>query len=516
MNNNEYELKLKAVLDDSDVKKKLAQLRGQQMSGNTNTPNASGLNIQNALGQLNATLQRLNTILTKLDKSVVSGRGGSSAGTDGLLAGSVAARVGGRTRRTSGQIGSPADRLLDSLQGTRRGRALASAYRQGNFSATWLRNQIESRHLMNETNAMMLSDMDLHRGGMNPAQMNMQMANWRRSQRLSMLTGQAGGQTAVGHTPIGMSPGGKAMGRLIGGMVIGQLAGGVSNYAESTGNTGVAKTISAAGNVAQGAFTGAAIGSIIPGVGTGIGAGIGATIALVNSGLEELAERAREAAEAMGGQEARVKSGRLFDIQMRDFKTQQEDKKRLEKKDWGYFRQQLDETGKKFRNVQENMGKMGIEQEGGVEAYEKKTLELMRLRGADDAEVKQRKRNVDIYRDQTYWYQKHSGRIDYLNQILKNQEKDNKTGSAMRGGWHVPSPQQRASAAQDAAQFLQKQLEGMVAPNMNQVNSLASQGFMISQSDDSIRLKQQTDYLRDIYTVTKQIRDKETEAATYA
>lgn len=170
MNNNEYELRLKAVLDDSDVKKKLAQLRGQQMSGSTNTPNASGLNIQNALGQLNTTLQRLNTILTKLDKSVVSGRGGASAGTDGLLAGSVAARAsGGRGRRASGQMGSPADRLLDSLQGSRRGRALASAYRQGNFSATWLRNQIESRHLMNETNAMMLSDMDLRRGGMNPA-----------------------------------------------------------------------------------------------------------------------------------------------------------------------------------------------------------------------------------------------------------------------------------------------------------------------------------------------------------
>lgn len=192
--NNEYELKLKAVLDDSDVKKKLAQLRGQQMSGSTNTPNASGLNIQNALGQLNTTLHRLNTILTKLDKSVGSGRGGSSAGTDGLLAGSVAARVsGGRGRRASGQMGSPADRLLDSLQGTRKGRALASAYRKGNFSATWLRNQIESRHLMNEANAMMLSDMDLHRGGMNPTQMNMQMANWRRSQRLSMLTGRAGG-----------------------------------------------------------------------------------------------------------------------------------------------------------------------------------------------------------------------------------------------------------------------------------------------------------------------------------
>ena len=478
--NNEYELKLKAVLDDSDVKKKLAQLRGQQMSGSTNSPNASGFNIQNALGQLNTTLQRLNTILTKLDKSVVSGRGGSSAGTEGLLAGSVAARVSsGRGRRASGKMGSTVDRLLDSLQGTKEGRALASAYRQGNFSATWLRNQIESRKLLNEANAMLLSDMDLHRGDMNPAKINKQTAIGRWFQRLSMLKGQA----AVGQTPIGLSPSGRAMGQLIGGMVIGQLAGGVSNFAEATGNTGVAKTISAAGNMAQGAFAGAAVGSIIPGLGTAAGAGIGATIALVNSGLQELADRARDAAEALGGQEGRVKSGRLFDIQMRDFKTQQEDKKRLEKKDWGYFRQQLDETGKKFKSVQENMGKMGIEQEGGVEAYEKGTLELMRLKGADDAEVKQRQRNVDIYKDQTHWYQKHSGRIDYLNQILKNQEKDN-TGSVTRGGWNGPSLQQRASAANDAAQFLQKQLEGMVAPNMNQVNSLASQGFMISQSDD--------------------------------
>ena len=58
----------------------------------------------------------------------------------------------------------------------------------------------------------------------------------------------------------------------------------------------------------------------------------------------------------------------------------------------------------------------------------------------------------------------------------------------------------------------------MVAPDMNNVNSLASQGFMISKSDDDARLQQQNDYLRDIASITREIKNIESqkEGAIYA
>ena len=56
---------------------------------------------------------------------------------------------------------------------------------------------------------------------------------------------------------------------------------------------------------------------------------------------------------------------------------------------------------------------------------------------------------------------------------------------------------------------MQETLNGLKAPDMQQVNSLASQGFMISQSDDSRRLDETNKYLRDIASLTRQIKDKE-------
>lgn len=45
------------------------------------------------------------------------------------------------------------------------------------------------------------------------------------------------------------------------------------------------------------------------------------------------------------------------------------------------------------------MEKTGVAAEGGVEAYEKRTKELLELRGKDDAEVKQRQKTADLYKD---------------------------------------------------------------------------------------------------------------------
>lgn len=98
---------------------------------------------------------------------------------------------------------------------------------------------------------------------------------------------------------------------------------------------------------------------------------------------------------------------------MKDFEQQRQDKEMLKKQATGtaaekseamtYFRTQLDDTKKKYESVKSKMDESGIAAEGGLEAYEKKTLKLMELRGKDDAEVKQRQEDADVYKDRGYW-----------------------------------------------------------------------------------------------------------------
>lgn len=69
--------------------------------------------------------------------------------------------------------------------------------------------------------------------------------------------------------------------------------------------------------------------------------------------------------------------------------------------------------------------------------------------------------------------------------------------------------QGKVAAQRDALSTLKETLEGLQRPDMEGVNSLASQGFMVSQSDDEIRLEETNKYLRDIASLTRQIKDKE-------
>lgn len=69
-------------------------------------------------------------------------------------------------------------------------------------------------------------------------------------------------------------------------------------------------------------------------------------------------------------------------------------------------------------------------------------------------------------------------------------------------------------AAEQAAS-LKEALEALKAPDMANVNSLASQGYMISAADDEARLEEANKYLADLVRLTREIKDKETEAAVY-
>lgn len=69
-------------------------------------------------------------------------------------------------------------------------------------------------------------------------------------------------------------------------------------------------------------------------------------------------------------------------------------------------------------------------------------------------------------------------------------------------------------AAEQAAS-LKEALEALRAPDLTNVNSLASQGYMISAADDEARLEEANKYLADLVRLTREIKDKETEAAVY-
>lgn len=70
------------------------------------------------------------------------------------------------------------------------------------------------------------------------------------------------------------------------------------------------------------------------------------------------------------------------------------------------------------------------------------------------------------------------------------------------------SEQQSQMFGNELVQRLQEKLRDLKAPNMTQVNSLASQGFMINKNDDEIRWKQQTDYASQQTQLQKEIRDR--------
>lgn len=281
---------------------------------------------------------------------------------------------------------------------------------------------------------------------------------------------------------------------------------------------------------------GAATGALVGGP---IGALVGGGIGVLNTAFQELADRARDAADALADQAARVKSGRRFDLDMKDFEQQRQDKQMLKKQATGtaaerseamaYFRTQLDDTKKKYENVRANMEKSGIAAEGGLEAYEKRTQKLMELRGKDNEEVRQRQETANIYKDQAYWLKKHSARIEQLESIVPKVPKARELATSKFGLVPGDHPEikdwtrygamggVRGLAAAEQAELFKEALANLKAPDMTPVNSLASQGFMIGNGiGDETMLDETNKYLNEIAHLTREIKNKETEAAVYS
>lgn len=515
MDTSEYTLRLKAILDTSDVQNKLSQLRLQQQSSNS-TGGGFG-------GQLQQALLKLNTTLVDLQHSIddLSERG-RAYGTGG---GGMFPVPFGRAlayRPTKGPaLPNPPLKLFNMKDPKQEGAwyiwkneqdlkgrierpvklklppgatKVGWKFPHGATKATWKLPSGAAkvtRELPWQSSAGW---------GLPPGAHSAFLSKMTGSRRMPNINWWKGGTTIAAP----MSNQMKANLKMGAGLAFGTIAGGVENYAQASGNQGLATGASFVKNIGLGASTGAFIGGLP-------GALIGAGVGTLNAAFEELARRAREAASALEDQHKRIFSGQRVDNALADMFIGQRDRKALEKNDRAYFEAELKKEQIHYGRISEAMKKdVGLGGEGlerfNLREYEKETERLMKLSGKDDSEVINRQNIAKLYIANAENLQKSDARISQLEQTLKS------FGSSIRS----PINKRRADAAAEQANSLKDILSGMKAPDMENVNSLASQGFMISQSDDSMRLKQQTDYLRDIYTVTKQIRDKETEAATYA
>jgi hypothetical protein len=121
------------------------------------------------------------------------------------------------------------------------------------------------------------------------------------------------------------------MGLTVGGSM---LLGGISNYAEATGHTGVSTAADFGSRMAMGAAMGMGAGPV--------GAAIGAAGGALAASFELLTKKATEAAAALATQKAAVYKGQEVDKRLNSYIRDKEDAKQLKAGNVGYFQHQLE------------------------------------------------------------------------------------------------------------------------------------------------------------------------------
>lgn len=246
-------------------------------------------------------------------------------------------------------------------------------------------------------------------------------------------------------------------------------------------------------------------------VGGPIGAAIGGSVGALTAAFDELARRAREAASALDEQHKRIFSGQTVDRSVREVFRDRADREAEKKGDRRYFEEELKKSEDLYKKALDALNKeVGAPGSKGLDRfklreYEKETERLMKLRGKDDAEVKRRQDVATLYKANADVLRRAEARTADVERIMQ------KLGPAER----TPLNKRRADAAAEQAKSLKEALKNLKAPDMANVNSLASQGFMISAADDEARLDEANKHLTDLVNLTRQIKDKENEAAVY-
>lgn len=495
---NDYTLNLKAVLDTSDVQQKIQKLQSTQNADKT------GANPVN--GNFTSLFQRLNTTLMNLQRSIDRlGSGRGLADHRGMVPTAAATAARGAPPITlNGQSTSPSVARFRPASGLTQaefnalrsmnvpvGRPLSQLQHALYLKAKDFPGQKFIDACNDPTNYSKLGSLTYYGMGNNMGLTNRRINNgWtpptfkdsKIGKNLKDLKNDFKRRSQLGR-----------MGLTVGGSM---LLGGITNYAEATGHTGV----STAANFGSKMTMGAAMGMQAGPVGAAIGMAGGALAA----SFELLTKKATEAAAALATQKAAVYKGQEVDKRLNSYIRDKTDAKQLKNGNVGYFQHQLELATDLNKRQEAQLQKIGL---GGTSQgrrfnlrnYESETLRLQSVTagGRFDKRIAERKKRAALYASNAPGWMESGDRIESLKETIKNLvgEKSKTTVGQ--------------SIATDQSIFLKGLLTGTIAPQMGQLNSLASQGFMTSTADDKAYIEQQLDYLKKICDLTRDIRDQE-------
>lgn len=534
----EHQLTLKAVLDTSQVKNELNKLRQNQQNA-TQGGTSAGFN-----GNISSVLRNLNTSIQNLQRSIDKllglGRQTAKVQTQPALIPTLARGSQGtlsQPQRSNAQR-SNVSRLIQPMnEFARQASDLYDAPRQFRAARTDLmaaRKALRQTYFGGRSAASayrVMQDLDYagYSAAENFMERNPTLAGFERSvsgyrrqinrRNIALETSRYSSylpdRTPVDRRALGM----RKMGIRLG---AGIVMGGLSEYAAATGNEGMSKGLSFGSNVATYAGMGMMFGPQ--------GAAMGAIFGAAKSGLDMLTESAKNAASALDQQASRVSGAAGTDKSVYGFFRGLNDEKALKDKDVGYFKQQLESANTRYDVAQKYLKGSGIGiEEGALEAYEKETLTMEQIKQGkfkpktiDDMKllqryggmseeklastIKVRNETADEYKRIAGDISGYKGRVDEVQKIIEELKKPD-----------TSKEKARQESITSRIETLQDKLSNMQAPGLENVNSLASQGFMISQSDDEARLEESNSYLRDIASITREIKnlEKEKETSTY-
>lgn len=504
----DYELRLRAVLDTTDVQKKLEKLRLAQNAENGGNAQPMNSNLNQVLGRLNNTIHNLQVAVDRLNQSQIKSRAQVSSPT---------VISAGRVRMP--ELKAPSVRVLKDIQlftnkinsifndlnslnipDAAVMKSLSKSVKQFKAGKISGRQLWERMDHYNDYSVIEQFQEKYHTA----ASFQRKITELRRKQiKNSALLNQFGQQAIVNQQWRGIKAEQVKAGL---GFAVGNTLQGAASYADATGNKGLAKGIYTGSNILMGGASGAAIGSMIaPGVGTAVGAAVGAISQGLKSAFDNLAESARDAAAALERQKSSMFSGQQVDISMYKFMQGQTDKAALKKKDIAYFQtrlqnaQELNELQRRAleQDVGLDLGK-GKRAQFNLREYEKQTLNMMKGgMKEDDPEIVRRQNVAKLYSVNAKGFQETTTDIENLKSIIAEFKKADILKSLNEDLYK-----------------LQNAFSDMKAPSMDQVNSLAAQGFMIDAADDQERYEAQIDYLKQIADITRQIKDKQDQIKT--
>lgn len=431
----DYTLSLKAVLDTTEVQDKLNQLKEQQQS-----QGGVGSSIPQALQRLNTSITSLQRSIDKLSGALgKDGVGGSSHASFTIPFAAASRRVVSNPKAAQSTT-SPWKPVGDAFKDIRHvNTALCDILRHAGVSIKIAGNIIKEGYKVSEElrrfqrtgmtagdfykriNAHQLTSRPAadfirkvgtqltprmygvnSRGQVDVTPATYSFANWQKqineARRNQIANNPLLNREKIAGTG-GMAPGMARMQRAqmknLGRMAFGVVAGGAQNYFEATGNQGAATAAGFASNIGMGAAMGGMMGGPV-------GAVIGVAAGTLTSAFEELTRRAKEAASALEQQGKAVLQGQQVDNKLYDYFQSKNDQKAMEKNDYAYFQKQFKEADDKYKRTEAKLkDEVGLGGEGierfNLREYAKQTQELMKARGADDAEVKRRQKVEQLY-----------------------------------------------------------------------------------------------------------------------